>query len=304
MDNYLGIPKTSLHIPYNKTKDKEKTPPQNHSKRNLVLYTLTPILPIRRTASLPDDIENHNSLRALGMVLLASIFFPEDVRDLRDCLKHLGSKVSSKIKYEPKFNYNDYQASFAFFRGSSIQSLVNKLGKVGYYLHKSDVTLFDTKFGEFIRNLLHVQIVDKIDTGRKIPVITKDEAGNFSKKETSVFAQKLSGSFISKMICRSTQRIMLWEVAIFSAAWLPAIIKSFRNPNHDEDKYKSLGKQLIKSISNVVVVFGAIGLAGAIGSRKGPLGHILGMGAGATIGMFTSNKINEKLQQEDITSYK
>lgn len=296
MDNCLRITKTNFYILPNKSKNEEKTLPQNHNTRNLVLYTLTPILPIRRTASLPDDIENHNLLRALGMVLLASIFFPEDIRDLRDCLKHLGSKVSSKIKYGPKFNYNDYQVSFAFFRGSSIQFLVNKLGKVGYYLHKSDITLFDTKFGKFIRNLLHVKIVDTIDTGRKIPVIIKDETGNYIKKDVSVFAQKLSGSFISKMICRSTQRIMLWEVAIFSAAWLPTIIKSFLKPNQGENKYKSFRKQLVKSVSNVVVIFGSIGLVGAIGSRKGPLGHILGMGAGATIGMFTSNKINEKLK--------
>ncbi len=53
--------------------------------------------------------------------------------------------MTSKIKFEPKFNYNDYQASFAFFRGSSIQSLVNNFGKFGYALHKSDITLFDTK---------------------------------------------------------------------------------------------------------------------------------------------------------------
>lgn len=296
MDNYLGIPKTNIYIPSKKNKEEEKTLTQNHSKRNLLLYTISPILPIRRTSSVPDDIENHNPLRALGMVFLASIFFPEDIRDLRDFAKHIGSKFSSGIKYEPKFNYNDYQASFAFFRGSSIQSLVNKLGKVGYYLHKSDITLFDTKFGEFIRNLLNVQITGKIDTGRKIPVIVKDEAGNYSKKETSVFAQKLSGPFLSRMICRSTQRIMLWEVTIFSAAWLPAIIKSFRKPKQDENKYTSLGKQLIKSVSNVAVIFGSIGLIGAIGSRKGPIGHILGMGAGATIGMFISNKISEKLK--------
>lgn len=296
MDNCLRIPKTNFYLPPDKSKCGDKTLPQNHDTRNLVLYTLTPILPIRRTASLPDDIENQNPLRALGMVLLASIFFPEDIRDLRDAAKHLGNKFSSKIKFEPKFNYSDYQASFSFFRGSTIEPLVNKLGKVGYFLHKSDITLFDTKFGEFVRNLLNVKIVAKIDTGRKVPVIAKDEIGNYSKKEASVFAQKLSGSFISKMICRSMQRIMLWEVAIFSAAWLPAIIKSFRKSKQNEDKYTSFEKQILKSVSNVAVIFGSIGLVGAIGSRKGPIGHILGMGAGATLGMFTSNKINEKLK--------
>lgn len=269
---------------------------KDHTTRNAVIYTLSPILPIRRTCSLPDDFENHNPLRAAGMVLLASIFFPEDIRDLRDFAKHTGSKITSKIKFEPKFNYNDYQASFAFFRGSSIEALVNKLGKFGYFLHKSDITLFDTKFGEFVRNLLNVKIVDKIDTGRKVSAIIRDEAGNYSKNKVSVFAQKLSGSFLSKMICRSTQRIMLWEVAIFSAAWLPAIIKSFRKPKQGEDKYTSLRKQTIKSLSNIVAIFGSIGLIGAIGSRKGPIGHILGMGAGAVTGMLISNKVNDKLK--------
>lgn len=296
MDNSLRIPKTNIYIPSKNTKDEEKTLTQNHNKRNLVIYTLSPILPIRRTCSLPDDFENNNPLRAAGMVLLASIFFPEDIRDLTGAAKHLGSKLSSKIKYEPKFNYNDYQASFAFFRGSSIQSLVNRLGKVGYFLHKSDITLFDTKFGELVRNLLNVKIVDKIDTGRKIPIILKDETGTYCRKTISVFAQKLKGPFLSKMICRSMQRIMLWEVAIFSAAWLPAIVKSFRKPKQGEDKYTSLGKQILKSASNVVAIFGSIGLIGAIGSRKGPLGHILGMGAGAVTGMLISNKVNDKLQ--------
>lgn len=299
MSNYLAIAGNTSYLSSKKNKSIEKLSgdqPKNHKIRNLVIYTLNPILPIRRTCSLPDDFENHNPLRAAGMVLLASIFFPEDIRDLRDFAKHLGSKFSSKINFQPKFDYNDYQASFAFFRGSSIQSFVNKLGRFGYFLHKSDITLFDTKFGEYIRNLLNVQIVDKIDTGRKVPIISKNETGNYVKKEVSVFAQRLKGSFLSKMICRSMQRIMIWEIAIFSAAWLPAIIKAFRKPKQDEDKYTSVRKQILKSASNVVAIFGSIGLIGAIGSRKGPIGHILGMGAGATIGMLVSNKISEKLK--------
>lgn len=299
ISNSQGITERNFCIPLQKCACKQSSPtalPCKNNNRNLILYALSPILPIRRTSSVADDLENHNPIRAALMIALASIFLKEDIKDLSSAAKHLGSKITSKIKFKSKFDYKDYQVSFALIRGSFIEPLVNKLGKFGYFLHKYDKTLFDTKFGEGVRNLLNVKIVDKINIGREVPQIIKDGAGRYNKKMVSVFAQKLSGPFIGKMICRSMQRIMLLEFAIFSAAWLPAIFKSFNTPKQGEDKYKSVKKQILKSLSNVVAIFGSIGFLGAIGSRKGPLGHILGMGAGAVVGTLISNKVNEKLK--------
>ena len=250
---------------------------------------LSPIVPLRRISSAPDKIEHKDYAATAGLVAIAGILLPEDIRDVKDAAKQI-------FKGDlPKYNYKEFQTPFSFIRGSALESLVNKLGKYGYFLHKWDKSLIDTKFGKTIMKLLKVQEIDDAFTGRKVKKIIKDE-GKYITDEVEVYAKKLQGSTIGKLICRALQRTTLYGTIALSTICLPSIIKAFNKPQNTEEKFANTGKQTIKSAISVTSVLSGIGIVGALFAPLGPAGSVIGMGIGSVIGGYISNKINKKIK--------
>lgn len=257
---------------------------KNKEVTKAVFAALSPIVPIRRISSLPDNVEDGNYARAAGLIGLAIVNLPEDTNDLKSAWKQV------RTREIPSY-YKDYQAPFSFFRGTFLEPLVNILGKFGAQLHKLDVALFYTKFGEKLQELLNIDMADTVGTERKVPQIYMDEAGKTSMREIEVEAVKLSGKTLPKLIGRAMLRIPVISVIALSALEIPAIIKSFKKNNALENKFTTGFKQIIKSITYVISMISGIALIGALFAKKGPAYSVLGMGAGSVISAFTSKQV-------------
>ncbi len=255
-----------------------------------IFAALSPITPIRRISSLPDNIKEGNYTRAVGLLGLAYANFPEDTVDLKNACKQI-------FKGElPKYDYKNYQAPFSFLRGTALEPVVNKMGKLGVKLHQWDVSLFDTRFGKFISKLFKISYSDFDFTGRSISQVTL-EKGKAVIKNVNVLALKPEGTTLSKLIGRTLLRIPVMSVIALSLLELPSIIKSFSKNESKKENIEDGSIQILKSGINVTSILSAIGLCGAIFAGKGPAFSLLGMGLGSLAGNFTSKQLAQKIDK-------
>ncbi|MFA6989883.1 MAG: hypothetical protein WC197_07420 [Candidatus Gastranaerophilaceae bacterium] len=286
----------------------------NNSLKN-TFESLGMIVPFRRVTSVPDKIKDKDYIGATGAVAVAGLLLPEDLRDTRDCLKQIlyntlprGLKLSiakkSKkfykkfILYKPKYDPKEYQVPFSFIRGSYLEKIVNRIGgKTGYYLHKWDKTLLDTKLGHKMMDLLKIEEVDKVFTGRLVPQILENQkTGSYFKQDVQVFAKKLEGSTIGKLICRTMQRMTVYGSLSLVAIAIPSIIMAIKNSKNTEDKIKNGSKRTLKTAISVTSSLAFIGLGGALLAPIGPFGSIAGMAIGSALSAYISRKINKNIQ--------
>jgi len=250
---------------------------------------LSPVIPLRRISSLPKSIEEHDYERASGLVTLAALMLPEDLRDMKDAWLQL-----TKNK-QPIYDYKNCQAPFRFVRGTLAEKPVNMTGKYGYYIHKFDKSIAETSLGEKIQKFLKVSYGAPEFIGKKAPLVIK-ENGEYITKEMPIFARKLSGSLLGKLICRAMQRTTVIGALVLSALFIPSIIKAFKKPENTEDKIINTGKQTLKSGINIVSVLSGVGLLGALGASKYKyVGSVVGMGLGSMVGSLMSDKLTSNI---------
>ncbi|MDD3014745.1 MAG: hypothetical protein PHC34_13675 [Candidatus Gastranaerophilales bacterium] len=286
---FLNAPQVQQIQPENKS---------NTTFRKAVIAALSPIIPVRRISSLPDNIEDGNYVRAAGLVALAGIMLPEDTRDLKDAAKQI-------FKCElPKYDYKNCQARFSFFRGTVLQPVVNKMGKLGIKLYSFDKTLYDTKIGDYLCKIFNINIDDLYseNTCRKVPKVTLDESGKTIVKEVDVYASRINGKSLAKLIGRSLLRIPIISVLALSLLELPLLIKKIKNDDSPKNKFKEGSIQAVKSSINVSFITAGIGLIGALFAKKGPAYSLLGMGIGSVAGAYSSKFIQKGI--ENITDQK
>lgn len=265
--------------------------PKGNNALNNTLSALSFIVPIRRVSSVPDKIDNKDYVGTAGALALAGIMLPEDLRDMKSAYKQIVEKEL------PKYNYKEFQTPFSFLRGSFLEKPINKLtNKFGYSLYQWDKPLLETKLGQKIMSLLKVQEYDEEFTGRTVQKVTKDETGKYVVEDFDVYAKKLEGSKVGKLICRALQRTTRFGVITLSVLCLPSIIKAFVSPNTPEDKITNASKQTLKSAISVVSTLSGIGLAGALFAPLGPAGSVFGMGIGSVCGAYISSKINKNIK--------
>ncbi len=260
--------------------------------RQEVFSALSPIAPLRRVSSIPDNIEEGNYEKAAGLAALAVVNLPEDTRDLKSAFRRI-------FKGElPKYDYKNCQAPFSFFRGTVLEPVVNKMGKVGVWLYSKDKSLYYTKFGKCLRKIFKTK-VDELEseaTGRIVPQVILDEKGKPIITEVKVFAQRLEGNSISKLVGRAILRIPVMSLAILGLLELPSIAKKVKNAEGADNKLKEGTTQVLKSSLNIISVTAGISLVGALFSRKGPAFSLLGMGIGSVAGSLFSKTVQEKIE--------
>jgi hypothetical protein len=273
------------------------------------------IIPFRRVTSVPDKVDNNDYVGTAGTIAVAGCLLPEDLRDTRDGVKQVLSKALPRdlqariakksrkfykdyIRYKTKYDPKDYQTEFSFIRGTFIQPLVNKIGgKIGYYLHLLDKPLLLTSFGEKLMNLLHVKRTDRKWTGREIPrIIIDSETGKYIKKMKKVYAYKLEGPAIGKLICRALQRTTVYGSLALSAIAIPSIIMSINKSKNTEGKLKNGSKQTLKAIISVTTTLAGIGIGGALLAPIGAVGSVVGMALGSALSAYISSQINKNIK--------
>jgi len=203
---------------------------KNKEGTKAVFSALSPIIPFRRISSVPDNIENGDYERAAGLVAVAGVMLPEDLRDMKEAWNQV---VHKKL---PNYDYKNCQAPFRFIRGTLAESPVNKMGRYGYILHEFDKSFAETKLGKKLRKLLKVTLGKSEATGRKVPQLVQTDLG-YKLFNIPVFAEKLEGPFIGKLIYRAMQRTTVIGAIVLSALWIPSIIKAFNKPEKTQDKF-------------------------------------------------------------------
>ncbi|MDD3012379.1 MAG: hypothetical protein PHC34_01585 [Candidatus Gastranaerophilales bacterium] len=280
-----------LNTPHVEQTQKNK---KNTAFTKAIMAILSPIVPVRRISSLPDNIDDENYTRAAGLIGLAIVNLPEDTNDLKDAAKQV---FKGKL---PEYDYKNCQTEFSFFRGTVLQPIVNRMGKLGVKLYSFDKSLNNTKFGEYLSKIFKYEI-DELNseaTERFVPKVILDKSGKPIVKDTQVFARKLQGKPFAKIIGRALLRTPIISVLALSLLELPSIIKKITKADGLKNKVKEGTVQGLKSSVNVSSILACIGIIGALFARKGPAYSLLGMGIGSVAGTYGSKYIQKEIDTQ------
>jgi len=256
-----------------------KTDQHSHTEQTL-LYALSPLPPIRRIESLPDSLEENNYPRAGLLVGMAAANFPGDLREIGLAVKEAKNVFKEGLK---GLKSNPYQHEMSFFKYTLLNSLSEKIK----FLEKADITLFDTKFGEFLQNKLNLGI-DYSDIGTV--------KGAYAKE--TLIGYKYTGNLAQRTIARTLHRIPVIGLVASTVLEIPALIRSItKTEGNALDKVKAFGKQLIKSAGYVGFTTAAISIMGAITFPCSALLALIGMAIGSVIGLEASKRLNKMVDE-------
>lgn len=254
------------------------------------------VAPARRLCDIPDMVRSGDTIAAIGLAGLTIVSLPEDCRDLKAAYNH-SSCVLRKKRISAPYNYHKYQHDFSFFRGTLLHEAMKRVKsergkKIVDNLYKSDITLYNTKFGKWVQNILG------IENGKNI----KSSIKNLYGQEVSVQKINVKKDFLGlkELTGRAMKRTSLLGLAFMGLLELPKIIKSITKGDDAQEKTKSFAKQVGKSSLNVFGVTAGMGYIGAIGAKKyGALGSLIGMGLGVIAGAGASKWIQNQLKSEN-----
>ena len=254
------------------------------------------VAPARRLCDIPDMVRSGDTIAAIGLAGLTIVSLPEDCRDLKAAYNH-SSCVLRKRRISAPYNYHKYQHDFSFFRGTLLHEAMKRVKsergkKIVDNLYKADITLYNTKFGKWVQNILG------IENGKNI----KSSIKNLYGQEVSVQKINVKKDFLGlkELTGRAMKRTSLLGLAFMGLLELPKIIKSITKGDDAQEKTKSFAKQVGKSSLNVFGVTAGMGYIGAIGAKKyGALGSLIGMGLGVIAGAGASKWIQNQLKSEN-----
>lgn len=254
------------------------------------------VAPARRLCDIPDMVRSGDTIAAIGLAGLTVVSLPEDCRDLKAAYNH-SSCVLRKRRISAPYNYHKYQHDFSFFRGTLLHEAMKRVKsergkKIVDNLYKSDITLYNTKFGKWVQNILG------IENGKNI----KSSIKNLYGQEVSVQKIIVKKDFLGlkELTGRAMKRTSLLGLAFMGLLELPKIIKSITKCDDAQEKTKSFAKQVGKSSLNVFGVTAGMGYIGAIGAKKyGALGSLIGMGLGVIAGAGASKWIQNQLKSKN-----
>mgnify|MGYP004469529777 FL=1 len=254
------------------------------------------VAPARRLCDIPDMVRSGDTIAAIGLAGLTIVSLPEDCRDLKAAYNHSSCVLRKRRIYAP-YNYHKYQHDFSFFRGTLLHEAMKRVKsergkKIVDNLYKSDITLYNTKFGKWVQNILGIK------NGKNI----KSSIKNLYGQEVSVQKIIVKKDFLGlkELTGRAMKRTSLLGLAFMGLLELPKIIKSITKGDDAQEKTKSFAKQVGKSSLNVFGVTAGMGYIGAIGAKKyGALGSLIGMGLGVIAGAGASKWIQNQLKSEN-----
>ena len=211
----------------------------------------------RRIERVPDKIEHSDFVPAAGLVSLAVLNAPEDLRDMKSAYSQIKASVLGN------------------FRGTLLHKFVNPktspCPKLAKWLLKNDTTLMSTKLGDYV--------VKKFDIERT-QINTKIENITSTKEKPSfVVAKKfVTHSPFGELTVRAMTRTTKIGAIALGSLEMAHLIKEISD---GENAIKSTAKSAINLTSSIA----GIGYGGAIGAKYfGPLGSLIGMGIGAIAG--------------------
>lgn len=240
------------------------------------------IIPIyRRIEQVPAKIQDSDIVPAIGLVSLAILNGPEDLRDIESAYQQIKARFSNKSFAQP-YDYKTAQHPFSFFRGTLLHKFVNPstspCPKIAKWLLKNDTTLMQTKLGDFVIKFFNIA---------ETPVDTKIKNLTYTKENPKfVVAKHFKANFFGELTARALTRTTKIGALILAVIEGAHLVKEVLE-----------GKNIFQSTTKSVISWGSslagIGYGGAIGAKYiGATGSIVGMGIGAIAGSRISKLIN------------
>ena len=234
-----------------------------------------------RINSIPDKLENKDYTPAMGLVSLAVLNGPEDLRDVMSAYKqikdgfkdpHFHSGYDNKIAQHP----------FSFFRGTILNDYLNPSSKecpnpkAAEWIIRQDKTLWDTKLGEWFKKKFNIETSHKITNIEKINSMPNNKAFVLAK------AFKTNNPF-KDILARAMTRTPVLGVAAMGGIEAAHVAHEVKNG-------KNFFEESGKSLLTLGTTLAATGILGAIGAKHlGPTGSLAGIGLGAISGAAVSH---------------
>lgn len=248
------------------------------------LDILSPIPTDRRLQSLPDKIEHKNYTGAGLQVAMAVANYPCDLEFMKDAGKEIKNIFKNGVF--PSVKTYEGQREISFFRNTLLQPLAEK----HEWLESLDKTLYNTRFGGFIKNIFKIEKFANMTDDVLTDMLgsTNDAAKKFLFK----------GNLLQKTMGIALLRTSILGVMTTGLLEAPAIIKSVTKTKGDKaDKSKAFGKQLLKSAGYVALSTAGIAIGGAVLAPCGVVAGLLGMAIGSTVALTASKNINKMIDK-------
>ena len=234
-----------------------------------------------RINSIPDKLENKDYTPAMGLVSLAVLNGPEDLRDVMSAYKqikdgfkdpHFHSGYDNKIAQHP----------FSFFRGTILNDYLNPSSKdcpnpkAAEWIIRQDKTLWDTKLGSWVQERLGIK------TGKMITEIHDIEHAANNPRHVYAKVFKTNNPF-KDILARAMTRTPVLGVAAMGGIEAAHVAHEVKNG-------KNFFEESGKSLLTLGTTLAATGILGAIGAKHlGPTGSLAGIGLGAISGAAVSH---------------
>ena len=230
------------------------------------------------SGDLGEEIKEKDYLCAKALASMAILNGPTDVDDLHSAWKQIKSGFKDKMPdgYDPKVA----QHPFSFFRGTVLHEYLNPNSdkcinkKWAEKIIKSDVSLDETKFGQWIFQKLGIKEMGLHKTDIKSLYHTENHPDRIFAK--SFKTKNLFGDLTARALTR-TSKYGAYALGGLGALHAAHEIADGENPI----------KEVAKTAMQVGITLAGVGYLGAVGYKHlGTLGSIIGMGAGTAIGTF------------------
>ncbi len=238
-----------------------------------------------RVNSVPEKIKEQDYAPAMGLVSLAIMNGPEDLRDVMSAYKQIKEGFPTPKSYHSGYDNKYAQHPFSFFRGTIFNDYLNPFSKkcpnpeLATKLIQEDKTLWDTKFGKWVKKLFKIE-VDEAKTDIKDICYTLEN-------QITVPAKKfITNNPIKDIIARAmtrTTKLGLIALGLIEGAHIVHEVANGKNI------FAETGKSAL-SLGTTVI---ATGVFGAIGAKYfGPTGSLVGTSFGSITGAIVNKAID------------
>ena len=230
------------------------------------------------SGDLGEEIKDKDYICAKALTSMAILNGPTDVDDLHSAWKQIKSGFKNKMPdgYDPKVA----QHPFSFFRGTVLHEYLNPNSEKcinkdwAKYVIKNDVSLADTKFGDWVREKLGFEE----DYDQQIKTNINDLTHTENKPNKVVAKAFKSKNTFGDLTARALTRTS--KYGAYALGGLGAL-----HAAHEIADGENPIKELAKTALQVGTTLAGVGYLGAIGYKHfGALGSLLGMGLGTAIG--------------------
>ena len=231
-----------------------------------------------------EQVKDKNFDTVGAITSLAVLKGPEEIDELFSAANQIKHKLNGKT-YNHPYDYTKAELKSSFFRDSTLAKHMNYRSKdcvfpkLSEWLINKDKSLLGTKFGNYIRKLLNLEVTH---TETPLESITSIPENKCFLEAVKFNTKSLPKEIVGRTLARTN------KIGALALATIEGL--DIKNDIQDgADPYKKIAKGAIKLGATI----GGIGILGAIGSKYyGPVGSVVGVTTGTILGALTARALD------------